>query len=135
MNRLIDFIVSDDIRQEVSGKITLVGVYPDGIVGRTSTPEQPGMLQKLGIFMRLVVDEENPPDEFKIRGLVGGEEFASFEGTMTIGNSKRPITLAVVSGPFPLLLPGLQFELTLSRKGEVVDSLRPMDVPISFSPP
>ena len=86
--KLIDFIVCDDIRHEVGGKQTLVGVYSDRIVFQTNTPEAKWPVSKsLGIVLRFKVDKSDPP-------------FDGFDITLdlNIDSSTRPNQLAKVEG-------------------------------------
>jgi hypothetical protein len=47
----------DDIRQEASGTVTIVGVYPDNV----NVPKIPGGLLKLGIYVRIHLDPSFAP--------------------------------------------------------------------------
>ena len=49
-------IFCEDIRDEASGQQTLVGILPDNVV----LPRLPGILPKLGIYIRVHLDPEGP---------------------------------------------------------------------------
>jgi hypothetical protein len=72
--------VCDDIRQEVGNKLTLVGVYNDKIVFRSSPGTKeflwPASL-KLGFFVKLSVDKEDIDrgiDSFELEVLLDDEK-------------------------------------------------------------
>lgn len=45
-------VFAEDIRQEVSGQVSIVGIMPDNI----TVPNIPGMLPKLAVYVRSVID-------------------------------------------------------------------------------
>jgi hypothetical protein len=71
-------IFCEDIRDEVSSTYTLVGVLPDNIfIGGL-----PGMLPKLGVYIRIQLDEDANPKTLKARVRIPGGaifELADFE--------------------------------------------------------
>jgi hypothetical protein len=86
--KLIDFIVCDDIRHEVGGKQTLVGVYSDRIVFKANTPEAKWPVSKfLGVVVRFKIDESDPP-------------FDGFDITLDLNthSSTKPHQLAKIEG-------------------------------------
>ena len=71
----------DDIRQEVGGKIALVGCY---IGEMTVHGQAPATLAKLGLQARLVFPAETVPEKIDVRGdFVPGDE-TLFEATLDI---------------------------------------------------
>jgi hypothetical protein len=85
-----DIIVCDDIRNEMGGKHTLVGVYADKIVFNTGHNESPWPLPKqLGIYVRLIKEEDDP-------------EFTGFNMKIFLELSKesQPSQLINVDGVF-----------------------------------
>jgi hypothetical protein len=71
-------IFCEDIRDEVSGTHTIVGVLPDNI----NIGGLPGMLPKLGIYIRIQIDKDANPKTLKARMKVPGAgtfEVADFE--------------------------------------------------------
>jgi hypothetical protein len=71
-------IFCDDIRDEVSGTHTIVGVLPDTVnIGAV-----PGVFAKLGVYIRIQLDEEANPKTLKARMKIPGGfifEVADFE--------------------------------------------------------
>jgi hypothetical protein len=53
----------EDIREEKSGQDTLVGILPDNL----NIVNLPGMLSKLGIYIRIQLEHEDNPQTIKIR--------------------------------------------------------------------
>jgi hypothetical protein len=71
-------IFCEDIRDEVSGTHTIVGVLPDNI----NIGGLPGMLPKLGIYIRIQIDKDAAPKTLKARMKVPGGtvfEIADFD--------------------------------------------------------
>lgn len=52
-------IFCEDVREEKSGQVTLVGIFADNL----NVPEFPSAIPKLGMFMRVNMDPNNPPKE------------------------------------------------------------------------
>lgn len=78
--KILNYTVCDDIRQEVGNKLTLVGVYNDKIVFRSSPGTKeflwPASL-KLGFFVKLSVDKEDIDrgiDSFELEVLLDDEK-------------------------------------------------------------
>ena len=126
--RLIDFIVCDDVRHEAGGKVTLVGVYADGIKIEGKVVSWPAQLPKLGVFAKVMLDADDQiPESFSLTFKHNGERISSFDGPLaTIRNRAKPIAIAVLAAGFVLPGPGgLSAEL-IFRKGEnVLGTLAP----------
>jgi hypothetical protein len=131
---LLDFIVCDDVRNEVGEKSTLVGVY--GEIVRIAAPEGqalswPILMAKLGVFLRTKPVQEFVPDRFALSFTHNGVQVGRFEGELKVADPGRPYTLAVVASPFPLPGPGkLQFHLTF-KKGDMTKQV-PIDRTIAI---
>jgi hypothetical protein len=109
---LLDFLVCDDIREEKSNKLTLVGVY-NTFIGVASSP---AILPKLGFFIRLAPQADFAPEKYTLRIKRDTEALATVEGKLTITDAPQPSTIVVVGSPFLLPAPCvLRFELTLHR--------------------
>ncbi len=120
---LLDFLVCDDVREEKSNKLTLVGVYSGFIA--VATP-WPALLPKLGLFIRLAPQPDFIPERYTLRIKRDAEVMAVVEGNFTITDVTQPSTIVVVGAPFPLPGPGvLRFDLTLHRGQEA--RVVPMD--------
>jgi hypothetical protein len=79
-------IFCEDIREEVGGTHTVVGVLPDNVnIGRL-----PGMLPKLGVYIRIHLDKEANPKTLKARMKVpGGTIFEIADFGELIGPTKE----------------------------------------------
>lgn len=70
-------IFCDDIREEKSGQDTLIGIFPDNM----SAPSFPGAIPKLGIYLRIQFDADDPPKAIAARlNTPWGEVFKLGEG-------------------------------------------------------
>ena len=106
---ILDFIVCEDIRQEIGGKCSIVGIYNDTIVlnGLPKDVQWPIAL-RLGVFVRLLRDEtEELPTDFRLK--ISHEEngvIAAFEGKINGDKAKtRHIVLPLVAPVLPLPAP------------------------------
>jgi hypothetical protein len=102
----------EDIREEVSGTHTLIGILPDNInIGGV-----PGALPKLGVYIRIQLDKDSNPKTLKSRvKLPGGTifEFADLQPLIATAKAQAeekgtPFTGLVAKGTFtPLPIPEL----------------------------
>ena len=126
--RLLDFLICDDVRYEVGGKISLVGVYADGItVSSQNGPViWPIGLPKIGFFVRIQLEETDfRPERFVMSALHNGNLVGRYEGEVSISDSATHLTLALSATSFPLPAPGaLSCAIELS-KGEKSVTLEP----------
>jgi hypothetical protein len=105
-------IFCEDIRDEVAGTHTLVGVLPDNInIGGV-----PGILGKLGVYIRIQLDENAHPKTLKARIKIPGGtifEFADLEPLIATAKAQAkekgtPFTGLIAKGTFtPLPIPML----------------------------
>lgn len=70
----------DDIRQELGGKLTLVGVYGGSLL----VPSFPVILPKLCLVLQIVTSADSPLKELKIR--VRKDESIIAEGELEVGD-------------------------------------------------
>jgi hypothetical protein len=111
---LLDFIVCDDVRQEVGNKVTVVGVYSDEIL-IPAPPSWPVILPKLGVFLRIKPFEDFVPKNFEVRFLHDGKQIGLATGEVAGFDPDKSSTIVVVGSPFPLPGPGqLRFELSFT---------------------
>jgi len=127
--KLIDFIVCDDIRQEVGGKVTLVGVYEDRIMINAPSPDAvrwPVQL-RLGFFIRLLNDGSLPDvDGFDLRIHCNGKIICRLSGPIAIPPRHGLINLFFVNSS--VRVPGkgpLDVALIFKHAGTVVREIRP----------
>jgi hypothetical protein len=79
-------IFCEDIREETSGTHTLVGVLPDNIV----VGAVPGMLPKLGIYVRIRMDVDATPKTMTARMKIpGGQLFEIANFAKLIASAKE----------------------------------------------
>lgn len=134
--KVIDFIVCDDIRQEVGNKLTVVGIYNDRVKIETKNPSalQFPIPFRLGVFVRLLVQKnDNCPEElaFVLSVKHNGEDLFRADCNAQIAN--RPVGVDHVIVGVPLLaniLPikgagKMEFDLTVNSGGKKLLSFRP----------
>ncbi|MDH4318548.1 MAG: hypothetical protein OEV64_09185 [Desulfobulbaceae bacterium] len=102
--KLQSFLVCDDIRREIGNKSTAVGIYNDRIYFNV-TPDKKDMwpkVMKLGVLVRLLVEEEEKPAFFKIYKQFNQKEskLLSDGKFPPIDSSRRIYTIAVVNNNF-----------------------------------
>jgi hypothetical protein len=127
--KLIDFIVCDDIRQEIGGKVTLVGVYEDRIMINAPSPDAvrwPVHL-KLGFFIRLLNDGTAPDmDNFDLQVRCNGKPICRLSGPITIGPQQRLMNLFFVNSAVRFPSEGLlSVALMFKKKKETVFEIQP----------
>jgi hypothetical protein len=103
----------EDVREETSGTHTIVGVLPDNLnIGAT-----PGMLPKLGVYVRIQMPLDANPQKIVVRIKVPGElnlELAKFdslieEAKTNARNIDMPFFGLIAKGtlsPLPIAAPG-----------------------------
>jgi hypothetical protein len=133
MIHLLDFLVCDDVREEKSGKYTLVGIYADGIIVTTRGKGRPH-LPKLGMFVRVGFGEdETIPNAFRFEASTGKATFLRIEGVVESIEPNRILAFGVVGGPVPLepSVP-LKFDLRFLQ-GKETTSVPVPDMSVTFS--
>ncbi|WP_143062543.1 hypothetical protein [Variovorax sp. OV084] len=76
LERFIFCQYCDDVRYEVDGKISLVGVYPGGLVINANLP---ATISKLFVVCNLATPKEKPFQKVAIRILLGDKEVVKAE--------------------------------------------------------
>ena len=127
--KLIDFIVCDDIRQEVGGKVTLVGVYEDRIMINAPSPEAvrwPVQL-KLGFFIRLFNDETAPDmDGFDLQVRCNSKIICRLSGPLQITPQQGLMNLFFVNSAIRFPTEGrLSVALIFKKAQDVVHEIKP----------
>ena len=74
IQRTLQAIFCDDIRQEVSGKHTLVGVYSGGLFVQNF----PAMIASLSIFVRFMTAAKSTPESLSVRVVKGDQVIHEF---------------------------------------------------------
>lgn len=103
--RITNFLVCDDVRHEVGGKATVVGIYNDlGIPYDKKDAKFPLKLH-LGFYMRIKMDasDKKIPDAFDFEFLQGDKkEIAVNKGKIVAEKEPKYIVLTVVFSQFPV---------------------------------
>lgn len=119
--RVNGIIVCDDIREEVGGKLTLVGVYSGGLRLDGSTAF-PTLMKSLCVFIRVSLEEGDLlPDRLDVRGSFNGEQVLEHAGTLSVVNRAEPVTVRMAFVPFTLRGFGeMRFEFTFSSGANAI---------------
>ncbi len=125
--KLLDLIVCDDIRQEVSGKVSLIGVYSDLVIHFPSDMVQWPISLKIGLFIRFKLDDgEVIPTSFDINCFHNGAKFTNFAGNLTFPTDIKYFNLVLVNNAFPVPSTGeIVFEIVFQRKDGTIISIKP----------
>jgi hypothetical protein len=117
--KLLDFIVCDDIRNEVGNKHTLVGVYGDTIRISAQNPNkfQWPYAMRIAFFVRLLLEgPHDRPDKLYFGCFYGDQEIFKVDGSVSPPNKNVNVrTLNINTIVDKLLLRG---------PGEVIPKLR-----------
>ena len=122
--KILDYIFCDDIRFEVSGKYSLIGLYQDSINIETKNPAtiQWPIGLRVGVFVRLrleggIAAQQEADFHFEIK--FNGEQIGATQGSLTI-NEEASVIVALPMGPYHVAVPGpgdFTFTLRLSQSG------------------
>lgn len=122
--KLVDFIICDDVRQEVGGKVTIVGAYGDGLnvhVPKSEIAGRPAL--KLALLARMMFEKsEEKPDFFKIDFVQAGKDVAHVSGQISI-NSPDITFLNIISIMNQFVIPEsgrMIFKMQFKRKERVL---------------
>jgi hypothetical protein len=114
-------LICDDIRQEVGGKQSLMGLYNDAIIfgpAPEGIPVWP-KLMRLGFFIRLSFNEDDKIQEgttFSFSFRRGDESVEIAKGPLAVQGSAHPrfASLSIMTNPFVINGPGeMTFTLLL----------------------
>ncbi len=109
--KLLDFIACDDIRQEVGGKLSFMGVFGDSIKLQIPKGAPRPVAFPLALYLRILVEENDSiPDGFKAFVHVDKKEVAKIEGNIKVSGD-RPKILGFV---LPLKMLQVSGNATLS---------------------
>jgi hypothetical protein len=91
MTPFLSTIYCDDIRQEVGGKLSLMGVYNAVMY----VPQFPVTLPKLWIMATYVTAQDNPPKSLKVRVFKSNEPLADLDAMpeylQQLANAREPV--------------------------------------------
>jgi hypothetical protein len=130
--KILDYIFCDDIRFEIHGKYSLIGLYQDSINIETKDPAtiQWPIALRLGILVRLQVSEEiakRQEIQFDFDFKFKNNRIGSTQGSLMI-NDATSTTIALPMGPYQILVPSpgeFTFTLRLSQAGKELALLAP----------
>ena len=134
--KIIDFLVAEDIRNEVGNKHSVMGLFTDSIaIGVPAAVKWP-IAFRLAMMVRLECEPGDPKEfTFCFRILWGAEELARFDGGGAQGGDESSIlTLPLVAPAVPLKGPGaFSFHIEIKAGDRVLLSqhLRPMGVVVN----
>ena len=134
--KLIDFIVCDDVRQEIGNKFTLIGVYDRDIRIQTKDPSALTwpLPTNLALFFRVQLEpSDSGLDTFELSVTHDEKELAKIQGGVASINRDKAITINARMPGFPLPGPGLlKFQLKFSDHGKTIfDIDAPKSVQVS----
>lgn len=128
--KLLDFIVCDDIRQEIGNKPSLMGVYANNIIlppspeGDTKWP----FALRLGFFVRFLRESsDTQPDVFRVEFIRDGGVFSKVEGLVTAApESDINLSIALVNSAFQIMGVGpISFRIVFSKEGKGIGQFEP----------
>jgi len=116
--KLDTLLICDDIRQEVGGKQSLIGLYNDAIIFEANPKSVPvwPKLMRLGFFIRLSFNEDDKIKEgttFSFSFRRGDESVEIAKGSLAVQGPAHPrfASLSIMTNPFVINGPG---EMTFS---------------------
>jgi len=99
--KVSDFIICEDIRLEVGGKSSLMGVLGDNLnfhgQGINDWPKN----ITIAIFLRVDVGEDRP-SKFKIEAVLNGDQVALIEDDLTIPEKTKIISIPIIFRTLPI---------------------------------
>ena len=110
--KLLDIIACDDIRSELGGKLSLMGVFGDSIKLQIPKGAPRPVALPLSLYLRILVEENDSiPDGFKAVIHLDNKEFAKIEGSINVSGEipkilgfVLPLKMLQVSGDTTLSL-------------------------------
>ncbi|MEO6098316.1 MAG: hypothetical protein ABIW76_22640 [Fibrobacteria bacterium] len=129
--KVLDFVVCEDVRQELGGKLSLMGVYPDAMVINFQQEEKWPFITRLSFYIKL--DPEDAPTYPNCNFQVSREGIIRSAVPLHV-DSPIPANLFVIMlnvQPFAISAPGiLNFSLEFSGPGLDVNKVEfpPFDV-------
>ena len=129
--KLLDFIICDDIRNEIGNKHSLMGVYDDSIEFHVTPDKQntwPKLL-RIGIYAKVKTEDNEEVFNFKIRKKYNQTETVLLDRNLNLPKNKtsKKINIAFVHSAFKFENPG-NFTIFLdfyNQKKELIATLSP----------
>ncbi len=126
--KLLDFLVCDDIRQEIGQKTTLVGIYRDLVISFVKEAKWPFVI-RLCFYLRFKRAEmDSMPDGFIVDFLLNENKFHTLDGTLGISPDAEVdyFDLMLVNNAF--LIPGdgkITFLVKFLKNEHVIQEIEP----------
>jgi len=129
--KLLDFIICDDIRNEIGNKHSLMGVYDDSIEFHVTPDKQntwPKLL-RIGIYAKVKTEDNEEVFNFKIRKKYNQKETVLLDRNLNLPKNitSKKINIAFVHSAFKFENPG-NFTIFLdfyNQKKELIATLSP----------
>ena len=128
--KLLNFLICEDIRNEVGNKNTLVGVMDDKLIFNV-TPDNKNIWpkrMKLGFFMQIDL-EDNIPKSFTFKRIDDEEEQIIGNNNIRVPEKQmqNKITIAIVHSNFTFKKVGkISFKIEFSdEKGNILETIAP----------
>lgn len=122
--RVLDLLICDDIRIEVGGKWSFMGVFLDGISISTSGVPLiwPITLARMGIFARVHLEDSDPrPDRYALFAHINSNLVGRYEGTPILAAGSSHISIVHLVQGFQLIAPGdISFAIELTKDDKTV---------------
>lgn len=131
--RILDFIISDDVRQEIGNKISVMGIYTDDLI-LAAPPQKWPVPFRIGVFVRVFIEETDiSPNSFTLQITQEDKNVARMEGDIKVHEKSRYLTLPLIIFPLPIPGPGvLQFELALLNNDQkLLEELNSVNVKVA----
>ena len=129
--KLLNFIICDDIRNELGNKHSLMGIYDDSIEFQVTPDNQntwPKLL-RIGIYAKVKTEENEEVSRFKIRIKYNEKETVLLDRILNLPKIKtsKKINIAFVHSAFKFENPGnIEFFLDFyNQKKELIAILSP----------
>lgn len=120
---LVDFLFCDDIRTEISHKVSLIGVFNDRLVART-TPQAPfkwPLPIRLCTFLRVrFTDGESQPDSFTFEYLANEKSLGPMDGFLKHDPAQKVAVITILGQGIQLERGLMGFKLSLKKNGAVI---------------
>lgn len=123
--KLVDFIVCDDIRDELHNKVTLVGIYNDRININTADRTKlmlPAFMPCLAVYCRIDLEDESLKSRVRLcKVSVKANTTVVFENTLHITDQRdRFVLIKIRMAPFLLHEGETLFDFTLFESAEKI---------------
>jgi hypothetical protein len=131
---LSNFIACDDIRQEVSGKHTFVGVFENLTLNFSDVESWPAAI-KISFYMSITREKGDAVfNRFEFKILRSGEEKASINGVLNFDEGKDIFGIVLNFNSMLIGSPGvLDFKFNIFQDERLIESFSPRSLTISSS--